>query len=358
MVPSVTEILRWEADAARELSAASRSRAISATDMADGLARLSSIRSWEGSGADAAQTSSRRLRVDLTAHADEADAISRAAMVAADDIEEAQRSLRRLFVDAADLGMEVDSDTNRVVPRARPDGTTPPTDATIGEMQERLESIRASAQTIDDELAAAIQRAGSERVSPGIQLVDRRTIKDSPIPPPGDPNVSPSSTAEPNAGGIRDAIKGLPQGSSSNFLEVRDPAQLQQLGDWATNGQQPYESPNAYRRGRGEMYRLQDGTIVARGASVKHGATLEFRFPDGTYYKLHINAARGGDVLLPRGFAEPPIARQSGIPEAVIRPGLALGGTGQFEGVPDSGHGMEEPAALFPLPKMHDSERP
>jgi hypothetical protein len=52
------------------------------------------------------------------------------------------------------------------------------------------------------------------------------------------------------------------------------------------------------------MRRLSDGTIVALGPSDDHGPTMDIRYPNRDYVKVHINPDRGGVPDIP-SVAEP-----------------------------------------------------
>lgn len=129
----------------------------------------------------------------------------------------------------------------------------------------------------------------------GVQLVD---WKQSPEPTPG-----------PTAQDIRDAIKDLPQGTRPDFLEVRNEEQLRQFWEWISRNASDYTPSNPYRGGKGILRQLPDGTTVGLGESNKWSTTLDVSLPDGAKFRLHVNAARGGELNIPKPLGEPVPAR-------------------------------------------------
>ena len=125
-----------------------------------------------------------------------------------------------------------------------------------------------------------------------IQLVDR---KQAPTPSP-----EPGRTADD----LRKAIKDLPQGSRPNYLEIRSPEDLQKLWDWSSADAPAVTPGKPYRGGAGTMGRLSDGTVIALGPSDEHGPTMDVRYPNGDYTRIHINANNGGVPEIP-SVAEP-----------------------------------------------------
>ncbi|RDH75248.1 hypothetical protein DVS77_28175 [Mycolicibacterium moriokaense] len=194
---------------------------------------------------------------------------------------------------------------------------------------------------------------------PSIQLLDSGVIKDSPIP---DPDIEPGSAGGglslPDARAIRDAIKDLPSGSRSNYLEVRDPEQLRQFGEWAKTGGQEYHSPNPYRGG-GSMYRLPDGSIISQGPSVKHGLTMDISLPDGSHYRLHVDSKSGGSINMPRStLIEPRTAPEPKLlPEPLPRSGIGVVGVPQVV-VPAPAPGVSEIPVLDAGGGMFGAEQP
>lgn len=195
--------------------------------------------------------------------------------------------------------------------------------------------------------------------NPSIHMVDNKVIKEAPVPDPGiEPGSSGGEALVPSARAIRDAIKELPSGTRSNYLEVRDSEQLRQFGEWAKAVAHEYNSPNSYRGGRG-MYQLPDGTIVSQGASVKHGLTMDIRMPDGSNYRIHVNCETSGNINMPRGAPiEPRIAPEPGLlPELLMRPGIPIAGVPQLV-EPDHGAAFSDTSVLDAGGGMFGPEAP
>lgn len=189
-----------------------------------------------------------------------------------------------------------------------------------------------------------------------IQLIDNRTFVEGPVYP--EPGIEPG-TGGPGpiatAGAIREAVKDLPSGTRSNYLEVRDQEQLRRFADWVTRGATDYQSPDPYRGGQ-PMYQLPDGTVLSQGASVKHGLTMDIKLADGTKFKIHVNSTTGGEINMPRAVAAAPVRPpQVRVPEPLLRPGLPLVGPPQFV---DPGGPGATPSVLPAVPPLIDSSEP
>lgn len=165
MTLTVADIDRWNAGAVREVFQAANARGQATLDASRQLSTLSVFDTWEGATAEARKHTNATIRVDLDAHGNEALAVARAADLAVDGIERVQSDLRSLRHDAAGLHMAVEATTNTVVPAAN----CLPVEAFIADiqLQPRLDAILAEANTVDDELAAAINLAdGDTAMSP------------------------------------------------------------------------------------------------------------------------------------------------------------------------------------------------
>jgi hypothetical protein len=81
-------------------------------------------------------------------------------------------------------------------------------------------------------------------------------------------------------------VSGLPKGLQSHVRTVGTEDELQRLyGKWSEGGIDI--TPNGYN---GRMVQLPDGTIVGlRSASKSGGGTIDIKFPDGTFQKVHID---------------------------------------------------------------------
>ena len=188
MTLTVADIDRWRAEAVREVFHAAGARGHATLEAARELASLAVFDTWQGAAAQARRHSSASIRSDLDAHGNESLAVARAAARAADDIVHVQSQLNALRRDAAELQMTIDGRTDKVVPSSNFDG--PPTAALIAEiqLQHRLDTIVAEANSADQELAHAIDMADGDRPIPPGPHDNRPLIQDSLSRPlPDDP---------------------------------------------------------------------------------------------------------------------------------------------------------------------------
>ena len=113
----------------------------------------------------------------MTLTRNESLAVAKAAGKAANDIEHVQSELRALRADAAELHMTIDAVSNKVVPGSSFNG--PPMEALIAEMQlqPRLDKILAEANSVDAELAAAINMADGDAPVPAAPHDNRPEIQ-------------------------------------------------------------------------------------------------------------------------------------------------------------------------------------
>ena len=185
---TVADIDRWSAEAVREVFHAAVARGQATFEAARQLDSLSAFDTWEGATAQARRHANASIRQDLDAHGNESLAVANAASSAADGIERVQSGLGALRRDAGELHMTIDAVVNKVVPSARFNG--PPMEALIAEMQlqPRLDTIVAEADSVDRELADAINMAdGDQSIPPGphdnrprIQAALRAALPDDP----------------------------------------------------------------------------------------------------------------------------------------------------------------------------------
>ncbi len=160
MTLTVEQIDHWNARAVREVADAARSRAKAARDAAEGLAGLPCLTSWGGRAATAARDAIARTRRELDAHAAEATRVADAAERAADSIEDVHADLRFLRIEAAVLGLQIDASVNRIIPL--PGSALPAVLQLIAlpVLQIRLNHIVQQADSVDDELSAAVALGG------------------------------------------------------------------------------------------------------------------------------------------------------------------------------------------------------
>jgi Alpha/beta hydrolase len=188
MALTVADIDRWRAEAVREVFHAAGARGQATLEAARELASLGVFDAWQGATAQARRHSSASIRSDLDAHGNESLAVARAAGRAADDIVHVQSQLSTLRRDAAELQMTIDCRTDKVVPSSNFDG--PPTAALIAgiQLQHRLDTIVAEANSADQELAYAIDMADGDQPVPPGPHDNRPRIQDSLSRPlPDDP---------------------------------------------------------------------------------------------------------------------------------------------------------------------------
>jgi hypothetical protein len=163
---TVADIDRWNADAVRTVFRAANARGQATLEVSQQLSSLSVFDSWEGATAEARKHTNASIRQDLDAHGNESLAVAEAAGKAADGIDHVQSELRALRHDAAELHMQIDPQTNKVVPTS----AALPMEAFIAEeqLQPRLYAILVEANAVDQELATAINMAdGDVPVPPG-----------------------------------------------------------------------------------------------------------------------------------------------------------------------------------------------
>jgi Alpha/beta hydrolase len=185
---TVADIDRWNADAVREVFHAAAARGQATLEAARQLDSLAVFDTWQGATAQARRHTGASIRLDLDAHGNESLAVARAAGKAADSIAHVQSALITLRRDAAELEMTIDRATNTVIPV--PNFRGPPMAALIAEMQlqRRLDTIVAQADSADRELAGAIDMADGDRPVPAGPHDNRAWIQDALSGPlPADP---------------------------------------------------------------------------------------------------------------------------------------------------------------------------
>jgi hypothetical protein len=155
MTLTVADIDRWSADAVREVFLAAGVRGRATLEVADQLSSVILDDAWAGAKAELRQHTYTSIRNELAAHGIESLAVARAAGTAADSIVALQLKLAMLRHDAAEVDMAVDSPTNTVVPMSLLSSAS----TTRIELQSRLDTIVAEANSTDGELAIAISAA-------------------------------------------------------------------------------------------------------------------------------------------------------------------------------------------------------
>ena len=214
MALSVADILRWDPEAARDVSRAATSRAQASTEVAEGLKRLPALTTWQGNAAASAIEANNQLRSDLLAESEDATGVGRAADVAADGMESVQSDLRTLRLDAADRGMTIEPVTSQIVPGPGFRGTTIEALAHIAELQPRLDAIQAHAEQVEARFASSVATPGATSPRNGVQAVDNHDYKQDPPPPPDPDPQSPVEGLPPE--GLRPPVDGpLTEGPAS-----------------------------------------------------------------------------------------------------------------------------------------------
>jgi alpha/beta hydrolase family protein len=159
---SVADIDRWSAGAVREVFRAASARAQVTLEVSRQLGSLAVFDTWNGATAKAAKHQTALIRQDLDVHGDEALAVARAADKAADGIEYVQSQLRQLRADTSELQMAIDPLTNTVLPGTGFRGGPMEVLLKTAQLQPRLDAIVAEANTVDGELATAINMADGD----------------------------------------------------------------------------------------------------------------------------------------------------------------------------------------------------
>jgi hypothetical protein len=184
----VADIERWSAESVREVFHAAGARGAATLEASRQLSSLAVFDTWEGSTAEARKHFNASIRQDLDAHGNESLTVAKAAGKAANDIEHVQSELRALRADAAELHLTIDPVSNKVVPGSSFKG--PPMEALIAEMQlqPRLDAILAEANSVDAQLAAAINMADGDVPMPAAPHDNRPQIQQALSQPlPTDP---------------------------------------------------------------------------------------------------------------------------------------------------------------------------
>jgi hypothetical protein len=152
-----------------------------------------------------------------------------------------------------------------------------------------------------------------------IQPVDRTWKQGPDQPGPGD------KVGGPSAADIQGVTGGLPRGTSPDIKLVQTQQQLEDLYKWAS--QNGTKVPDPYGPQPGTAYRLPDGTRVgmrdAADSTKLPALDIKYPGPNGSYEKVHINAAEGATPQIPSlrapVEAAPPPAVEPAPPSAAPR---------------------------------------
>lgn len=171
---TVEDVARWDAGAVRAVGDAARTRAQTSIDTANSLPTFPD---WTGPGSEEAREAIEKSRKALMRDADAALAASRSADSAAVNVQIVKDNLQQVLNTARDLGMVIDPVSGTVRP-ALP-ATALPNDWHNAEvLQQAIEQVLAQANTVDKQLATAMDRADDVVDVPP----EARPI---PLPPPG-----------------------------------------------------------------------------------------------------------------------------------------------------------------------------
>lgn len=179
MTLTVADVERWNGGDVREVFHAATSRAQAAFEAADGLATLPAFSSWGGEAAEAAREAIGQTRKELDAHGKEALAVAQAASRAADSIDHIKSDLAALKAEAQISGLEIDADSNRVIPIPGSTHGRREMQSKIPELQARLNSIVEQADFADSALAAAINMADGKVPTPPATPPDKPSPADA-----------------------------------------------------------------------------------------------------------------------------------------------------------------------------------
>jgi hypothetical protein len=301
---SVADVERWDADSVRQVFLAASTRADATLDASRELSTLAVFVTWGGAAAEAAAHSFAQTRQDLDAHGREALAVAAAADRAADSIDRLQAALRELSADAEARGLEVDSESNRIVLSPHSTHGRRQMQAAITGLQARLDGIVAEGNMVDAELAAAINKADGDRPMPttGPDATPPPPVPGQPVDPAdpfaGNPNYGtweevplPAPYVGSDAPPLTPEYRPFPEGMP---LKVGGTTGMYTPGKtWVTDDQAPYAQLQ-------EQYRFRlagtEATTVTRMIR-QDGVWKQQRWVQNVYeYQRNTQVALGGDV--------------------------------------------------------------
>lgn len=276
--------MRWDAGAVRAVGDAARTRAQTSIDVANGLPKFPD---WTGPGSEEAKQAIEQTRLALMKDANAALAAARSADAAAVNVQIVKDNLQQVLDTAREFGMIVD-------PVA---GTVRPGPGSLGSnldfqnaaaLQEALQQVLSQANSVDQQLAAAMDRADD--------VVD--------VPPEARPIPMPPQGA--GAGEVEQWWKSLSQKDRERLLAEHPP----ELGN--LNG-----IPAAARDMINQQV-LTDDLNRITDAAARHGATTEQVLANPGFYGLstdditrYNNALRVQDGLNhQRGYDQDPSRRR------------------------------------------------
>lgn len=152
---TIADVQRWDPGAVRAVGDAARTRAQTSTDTANSLPKFPD---WTGPGSEEAKAAIEKSRQALMRDADAATRAARSADAAAVNVQIVKDNLRHILDIARECGLVVDPVSGDVRPAmgqmARPNDWN---NAKI--VAEALQQVLAQANTVDGELAAAMDQA-------------------------------------------------------------------------------------------------------------------------------------------------------------------------------------------------------
>lgn len=171
---TVEDVERWDPGAVRAVGDAARTRAQTSIDTANSLPTFPD---WTGPGSEEAKQALDKTRRALMRDADAALAAARSADAAAVNVQIVKDNLQQVLNMARDCGMVVDPVAGTVCP-ALPSVALPNDWHNAEVLQHAIQQVLAQANTVDQQLAAAMDRADDVVDVPP----EARPI---PLPPPG-----------------------------------------------------------------------------------------------------------------------------------------------------------------------------
>ncbi|MFY9917141.1 MAG: alpha/beta hydrolase [Mycobacterium sp.] len=171
---TVEDVQRWNSGVVREVGDAARTRAQTSIDTANSLPTFPD---WTGPGSEEAKEAIEKSRKALMRDADAAFAAARSADAAAVNVQIVKDNLQQVLNMARDCGMVVDPVSGAVSP-ALPSTALPNDWRNAEVLQQAIQQVLAQANTVDQQLAAAMDRADD--------VVDvPPEARPTPLPPPG-----------------------------------------------------------------------------------------------------------------------------------------------------------------------------
>ena len=152
---TVEDVQRWDPGAVRAVGAAARKRAQTSIDTANSLPKFPE---WTGPGSEGAKQAIEETRQALMTDADAALTAARSADAAAANVEIVKDNLQQVLNMARDCGAVVDPVAGTVRP-ALPAAALPNDWHNAQVLQQALQQVLAQANSVDEQLAAAMDQA-------------------------------------------------------------------------------------------------------------------------------------------------------------------------------------------------------